>query len=439
MRAALARAVMRGHALARADKPSPITQTRHIQAGHFPRRYARRDVRLSINKGVAVQQQHADSVRPRIAAAIAAASAAAVGRGEVARFVGLAAICGQHSLLVGPPGAAKSLLARALARAVGGRYYEVLVGAYTTPDEVFGPVDLAGLSGGVLRRITDGYLPSAEVAFLDELFRAGPGTLGSLLSALHERIYHEGGRARPIPLRVAVAATNEWPVDDGLAAVVDRFLVRLVVGYVADGERERVAFGALPAPADEPVASVGDLDAARAESGALPYSSAARAAYLAAVRAAEEVGGARLSDRRVRAATALPRAAAWLRGAAEVAPADVADAWPALWSAPEKAAEVRAAVMRAADPGAARAVELAAAAAAEADRIAAATPQDAVAIAARLSDMARELARLSTPRAADAAAYARREAARAQCRALGLDPSSVAGRALIDAAAVAAQ
>ncbi|MCX8005471.1 MAG: AAA family ATPase [Burkholderiaceae bacterium] len=355
-------------------------------------------------------------------AVLAAVEAAAIGRAREARALVLAAACGQHCLMVGPPGAAKSLLCRALAGAVRARYFEILCGSYTTPDEVFGPPDLAALAAGDLRRRGEGYLQAAEIAFLDELFRAGPGVLGALLSALNERIYHEGGRAVPIPLRHAAAATNEWPADESLSAVLDRFLVRLPVGYVSGADRERVIFDALPAALDAPAASVADLDSARAESAALPYSAPARAAYLAAVQAAEEVGGARLSDRRVRAAAALPRVAAWLDGAAEVAPRHVADVWPALWAAPESAEQVRSAVLRAADPDAARRDELLAAARVEAERIASAAPAEAVAISARLTDLARDLARLDG--GADGARYARREAARAQCRALGIDPAS---------------
>jgi MoxR-like ATPase len=170
------------------------------------------------------------------------------------RLALLALISRQHVLLLGPPGTAKSQLARALCScfAVDGaeaRWFEYLLSKFTHPDELFGPVSIPGLKEEDYRRITEGFLPRAHVAFLDEIFKANSAILNSLLTLVNERTFHHGRHRDDVPLVGLVGASNELPdPDGGLAALYDRFLVRLVVPPLGEPEAfMEVAFGEIPA------------------------------------------------------------------------------------------------------------------------------------------------------------------------------------------------
>jgi MoxR-like ATPase len=176
----------------------------------------------------------------RLADIVASARQGLVERELLVEAVALCAVAGEHLLVVGPPGTAKSQAVRNIAGGLGGNYFEYLMGRFTEPNEVFGPVDLRRLREGVVEAQTEGMLPEADIAFLDEVFLGSSAILNTLLSILNERTFRRGHSVVACPLRVCVAATNTLPEDPVLAAFADRFLARLFVTPVPDARLEEM-------------------------------------------------------------------------------------------------------------------------------------------------------------------------------------------------------
>lgn len=158
-----------------------------------------------------------------------------VDRGMEARLVLLAAVAREHVLLIGPPGTGKSELGRRLSLVTGdGSFFERLLTRFTTPEELFGPLSLAALERDQYVRNTNGYLPTASVAFLDEVFKANSAILNALLTILNERLFDNGRERVKVPLMAVVGASNELPETEELDALYDRFLLRGIVNPVSD-------------------------------------------------------------------------------------------------------------------------------------------------------------------------------------------------------------
>lgn len=146
---------------------------------------------------------------------------------EIARLMVVALAAGENLVLIGPPGTAKSALIRSLSRSVNCAYYEYLMTRFTEPNEIFGPVDINAFRQGEYRRRTDGMLPTAEIAFLDEVFKANSAILNALLTLMNERVYVHGSHRQDVPLLCLFGASNEVPEDEALTALYDRFLLRV--------------------------------------------------------------------------------------------------------------------------------------------------------------------------------------------------------------------
>jgi len=149
-----------------------------------------------------------------------------VGREEEAKVLVLAVLTGEHALLVGEPGTAKSALARRLAGLLDARFFKYLLTKYTEPGELLGPLDIRALREGEYRRITKGKLPEAEIAFLDEIFNANSAVLNSLLSIMQERVVYDGYTEIRTNVWSIIAASNTVPEEAELQALYDRFLFR---------------------------------------------------------------------------------------------------------------------------------------------------------------------------------------------------------------------
>ncbi len=217
----------------------------------------------------------------RLSRLLAALETGLVERRQVLRLTLLAALAGEHTLLVGPPGTAKSALARRIHLAFhDARYFERLLTRFTVPEELFGPLSIRALEEDRYERHTAGFLPDAAVAFIDEVFKANSAILNALLTLLNEREFDNGAGRQHCPLISVIGATNVVPEDEVGEAFFDRFLVRLSVGPVsAEGFRALLADDAgrsatgtvagVPAMPTDVVLSAADRDALGAAAAAV--------------------------------------------------------------------------------------------------------------------------------------------------------------------------
>lgn len=163
----------------------------------------------------------------------------------------LTALAGESMFMLGAPGCAKSMITRRIKEAFkaddkdGVKYFETLLNQFTTPEEVFGNISLKALNGQFIdengkkiekeeyRRLTEGMLPEADIAFLDEIWKASPAILNTLLTIVNERKFHNGSKVMNVPLKALFAASNELPAKGkGLEALYDRFIFRLPVDFI---------------------------------------------------------------------------------------------------------------------------------------------------------------------------------------------------------------
>jgi MoxR-like ATPase len=167
------------------------------------------------------------------------------GHDQMVRGLILGLAAGEHVVVVGPPGIAKSYAIRMLSQLIGAKFYSYLLTKFTSYDEIFGAIDVAELAkGNFKRRFSD--IISADIVFLDEVFKANSAVLNSLLSLMQERVVYDpmSGTAVPANLHVLIGASNEVPSDEELAALFDRFAIKIYEDYL---QKEEVFVEALKA------------------------------------------------------------------------------------------------------------------------------------------------------------------------------------------------
>jgi MoxR-like ATPase len=252
----------------------------------------------------------------------------------------VALLAGQHVLVIGPPGTAKSMLADEVCRRLtGAHYFQWLLTRFTTPEELFGAVSLKALEQDDYRRLTTHKLPEAHIAFLDEIFKASSSILNTILTLINERRFHNGREVTAVPLLTLFAASNELPEDDELLALHDRFLLRFVVDYLGEDFRFLKLLQAGPPPARTTLA-LGELEQARAEAAALPVPAEVLRAITdlrRELRRREIV----VSDRRWAQSLGALRGHAYLAGRPAVSEEDVPFLEHVLWRDPAERATVR--------------------------------------------------------------------------------------------------
>jgi MoxR-like ATPase len=264
---------------------------------------------------------------------VSAATKGLVEREALVEMVALSAVAEEHVLVIGPPGTAKSEAVRRIARATGGQYFEYLLGRFTEPSEIFGPVDLHKLKDGLVETDTLGMLPEADIAFLDEIFQGSTAILNTLLGILNERVFRRGHTNVRCPLRVCVGASNSLPEDAALAAFADRFLVRCFVDPIPDPMLEQLLESgwSLNQSPGLPAAGLNDIEVLTAATRKADMSGVRQ--HIAQAIRTLRGAGINLTDRRAVRAQKLIAAAALMAGRDKPTEADL---WPLIFVLPTR-------------------------------------------------------------------------------------------------------
>lgn len=245
-----------------------------------------------------------------------------------------ALVAGEHILLLGPPGTAKTAVTEELANTVkGSRYFSYLLSKFTTPEELFGPFSLKGLKEDKYKRVVNSKLPEAEIAFLDEIFKANSSILNSLLTLINERVFNNNGTMN-CPLVTLVGASNEMPEGEELGALYDRFLLRYWVDYIKDASSFKSMLFADECKNKLDRIGIGDIEEAFNQAQTIDIPEHIQN-LIVELKLVLEKNGFNSSDRRWKKALKLLKAYAWLNNGEEVNEEDLLILQHVLWNEPK--------------------------------------------------------------------------------------------------------
>jgi len=269
-------------------------------------------------------------------------------RDEVIDGTLIALLTGNHMLLIGPPGTAKSQLVSEVCNKIqDAQYFQWLLTKFTAPEELFGAVSLKGLENDEYRRVTKGKLPEAHIIFLDEVFKASSSILNTLLTVMNERIYYNGTEISEIPLISMFGASNELPAEeDELEALYDRFLLRYVVDYIKEDFRFLKLLQGGGTDKSEAIITQEELDDCKSQARETVVPSNILK-LIGRIRTELKKKGISPSDRRYKQSISVLKAKAYLDSRSEVSEEDLRFLENVFWRDPGEKPEIQSVIHQA--------------------------------------------------------------------------------------------
>lgn len=259
-----------------------------------------------------------------------------------------ALISGEPMLIVGPPGTAKSAIARDICSAIGGEFFQWMLTRFTVPEELFGPLSLKALEQDKYVRVTTGKLPKAHLVFMDEVGKASTSISNTLLTVMNERVFYNDGKAEPVPMLAMFGASNEIPNSEELGAFYDRFVLRFFVNGLREDSSVESLFR-MGTPAPMPSVKMDDVIKLREAAGKVAIPDDVIAALIKLRRGVEKAG-ILVSDRKWRQCIRLIQAQAAIAGRTKAEIEDGLILQHVLWSTAEQIPQVRKLVNGAMNP-----------------------------------------------------------------------------------------
>ncbi len=272
-------------------------------------------------------------------------------RDAIIQSMAVAALSKEHILLIGKPGTAKSLLARIFTQCLDRTYFEALMHAYSTPEELFGPIALSGLQNDKFVRAGAGYAQKAEIVFLTEVFKSNTGMLNGLLALLNERKFYDDGKPVVAPLMTCIGDSNELQDGPQLDALSDRFMLREMVPYIAEKQAFMNMLTASPIVMPGVVDLITEQDATQKVTVTADTIEA-----IATLRFTYNQAGFEASDRRWKQSIGLIKATSHLAGRNSTEPDDLEVLESVLWKKPDERVAVSRLVQGVISPDGAKAV-----------------------------------------------------------------------------------
>ena len=269
----------------------------------------------------------------------------------------LGLISGSNVLLIGPPGTAKSMLVSSWAKTLEkAKYFSWQLHQFSTPEELFGPYSLAQLDKDKYIRMTEGKMPEADIAFIDEVFKCSHGNLNAMLSILNERVFFNDGKAGPLDMKCVVGASNEVPEDgDHLEAFMDRFSLKYVVDPIVENKNFSMMLNNTEIFYPKTLVSIEEIQKASQEISSVVVDESLVSLLIdLRNRLSTNVPGTKLSmpvtDRMFRFAMRILRAEAWLDGRTEASQDDLEILQHVLWSDPTDKPKVYSKILEVINP-----------------------------------------------------------------------------------------
>lgn len=275
-------------------------------------------------------------------------------RDEDIDLMGLMLVAGVDGLFLGDPGTGKTWMIELLVNhcLTNLKLFSHLLAKDQSADEVLGPRDIMAMKAGKIARLTDGYLPTAHVSYLDEIFKASPPMLNPLLDITANRVLKVGGLVIDCgQLIVNYMSSNELPDREDLSAFRDRIGLTKFVQPVRTPEGRRAVTdlqldyqasgvdvtGVVPLTLD-------DVFAIRDEVKTIDVPDAIREMMVTAQQKWAE-NGHLPSQRRIGQMWRMVKAHAWTNGRSTVVADDLLPCQHMAWNHPDHAASAREVVL----------------------------------------------------------------------------------------------